>query len=163
MIGSVVAAVVALVVIGWRTRQALLEIRQITTLATDAQDRLDRLHYQRTDTTGYAGTVGGGAGSSLNISSTHALTEQMMTLPELVDDYRDFAERVVAALQAAHLEKNPASQNAGDVRLVIGIDQLDQIEDSQSGRRVPCRAQLGVRFSFIASIDISISSRYTGC
>jgi hypothetical protein len=132
VIGSVVAAVVALVVISWRTRQALLEMRQITTLATDAQDRLDRLHFQRTDTTGYAGTVGGGAGSSLNISSTHALTEQMVTLPELVDDYRDFAERVVAALQAAHLEKKPASENAGDVRLVIGIDQLDQIEDSQA-------------------------------
>jgi hypothetical protein len=136
VIGAILVTVAALAVISWRTREALLEMRQITALATDAEERLERLHFQRTDTRGHGGTLGGPMGSGLNVMSTHALTQQMMTLPELVDDYRDFAERVAAALQASRLDAPPGSRpgngDACDVRLVIGIDQVDQIEDAQA-------------------------------
>jgi hypothetical protein len=131
-IGAVLAALVAVAAISWRTRAGLLEMGQITTLATDAEERLERLHFQRTDTRGGGGTLGGPLGNGLNVSTTHALTEQLMTLPELVDDYRDFAERVVAVLQASRLGNKGASQDASDVRLVIGVDQVDQIEDAQA-------------------------------
>ena len=96
--GVVVASLVGLVVAGWRTRQTLLEMRGVLTLATDAQDRLEKLHFQRTETRGYSGTLGGPMGSGVNVSGGQSLTEQMMTMPELVDDYCDFVERVVAAL-----------------------------------------------------------------
>ena len=132
VIGAALAALVAVAAISWRTRAGLLEMGQITTLATDAEARLERLHYQRTDTRGGGGTLSGPLGNGLNVTTTHALTEQLMTLPELVDDYRDFAERVVAALQASQLSKNGASQDASDVRLIIGVDQVDQIEDAQA-------------------------------
>lgn len=137
-LGVFAALVAAMIVISGRTRQALIELRQIRTLATDAQTRLDRLHFQRTDTRSLGGALGGPMGTGLNLSSTQAFTEQLMTLPELIDDYRDFAERVVAALQqaiSARTDKNrplrPSNENM-DVRLVIGIDEMDQIEDAQS-------------------------------
>ena len=127
----VAALAAALVVFGWRTRQALIEVRRFVTLATDAQSRLERLHFQRTDTRGRAGTLGGPMGTGLNLTSTQALIEQMMTLPELIDDYRDFAERVVAALQQAV----GVGKQKTDVRLVIGIDAMDQIDDAEGANR----------------------------
>ena len=96
--GVVVASLVGLVVAGWRTRQTLLELRGVLTLATDAQDRLEKMHFQRTETRGYSGTLGAPMGSGVNVSGGQSLTEQMMTMPELVDDYCDFVKRVVAAL-----------------------------------------------------------------
>lgn len=145
--GACVAAVAALAIFSWRTREGLLEIHQIRALATDAEERLERLHFQRTDTRGYGSTLGGPNGTGLNVTSTHALTEQLMTLPELVNDYRDFAERVVAALRSSRLDalrqartsqgsavQHDARQDAGDIRLVIGIDQVDRIEDTQAAR-----------------------------
>ena len=151
--GVIVASLVGLVVAGWRTRQTLLELRGVLTLATDAQDRLEKLHFQRTETRGYSGTLGGPMGSGVNVSGGQSLTEQMMTMPELVDDYCDFVERVVAALgevispekkkdrksgegedakskrgKDRKSKKGPSPRNS-EVRLVIGIDEMDQIED----------------------------------
>ena len=143
-VGVAVAFVAALVVAGWRTRQALLEVRGVLTLATDAQDRLEKLHFQRTESHGYAGTLGGPMGTGVNVSGGQSLTEQMMTMPELVDDYCDFVERVVAALEEvirAKKERRRKSEKGKSsrsrvgpldvvpVRLVIGIDDMDQIED----------------------------------
>src|SRR5581483_10249266 len=79
-LGVVAACIAAMIVTGWRTRQALLEVRQVLTLATDAQARLERLHFQRTDTRGYAGTLAGPMGTGLNVSGGKSLTEQMMTM-----------------------------------------------------------------------------------
>jgi hypothetical protein len=140
-LGVCVAFVAAMIVVSWPTRQALIELRQIRTLATDAQTRLERLHFQRTDTRSLGGALGGPMGTGLNLSTTQALTEQMMTLPELIDDYRDFAERVVAALQQAISPRenkdhpSEAGKEGIDVRLVIGIDEMDRIEDAQSANR----------------------------
>lgn len=134
-IGVAVASVVALVVAGWRTRQALLEVRGVLTLATDAQARLEKLHFQRTETRGYAGSLGGPMGTGVNVSGGQSLAEQMMTMPELVDDYCDFVERVVAALEQVistrkgkWRQSEPGPRDV-EVRLVIGIDEMDQIGD----------------------------------
>jgi hypothetical protein len=135
------AFIAAVAVTAWRTRQALLEARQILTLATDAQDRLEKLHFQRTDTRSRTGAISGPMGNGLNLSSTQAFTEQLMTLPELVADYRDFADRVVAALQqkvgrSSDKGRPWGSGNDGvDVRLVVGIDEIDQIEDIHDADR----------------------------
>jgi hypothetical protein len=140
-IGAAVACLAGLSIIGWRTRQSLIEVRQIITLAADAQHRLEKLHFQRTDTRGGTGILGGPMGASLNFTGSRALTEQMMTLPELIDDYRDFAERVAAALQqSVAVGKNwqdirEDDIREDDIRLVIGIDQMDQIEDDNDARR----------------------------
>jgi hypothetical protein len=130
-VGAAAAVIAAGAVIGWRTRQALIEAREVITLATDAQARLERLHFQRTDTRSLAGTVGGSRGVGMNLTSSRALTQQMMTLPELVDDYRDFAERTVAALQQA----TSSASKKTEVRLVIGIDQMDQIDNAQHANK----------------------------
>lgn len=141
-LGVFAALVAAVIVISWRTRQALIELRQIRTLATDAQARLERLHFQRTDTRSLGGALGGPMGTGLNLSSTQAFTEQMMTLPELIDDYRDFAERVVAALQQAigartsmYYPHGAGKQDIESVRLVIGIDEMDRIQDAEGANR----------------------------
>jgi hypothetical protein len=141
--GVAVASFAALVVAGWRTRQSLLEVRGVLTLATDAQARLEKLHFQRTENRGYAGTLGGPMGTGVNVSGGQSLTEQMMTMPELVDDYGDFVERVVAALEQVvsakkggrrrsrkgkRRQSEPGPQDV-EVRLVIGIDEMDQIGD----------------------------------
>ena len=131
LLGAVTAVVAAMAVFGWRTRQALIEVRQIVTLAADAQSRLEQLHFQRTDTRSRGGTLSGPMGTGLNLTSTRAFVEQMMTLPELIDDYRDFAERVVAALQ----QTVGSDRHKTDLRLVIGIDEMDQIEDAQGADR----------------------------
>jgi len=129
------AFIAALVLTAWRTRNALIEARQVQALAIDAQDRLQKLHFQRTDTRSLGGAVGGPMASNLNLSITQSLTEQMMTLPELVADYRDFAERVVAALQEKrdgnNGRKRPrgSAEDSADIRLVVGIDEIDQIGD----------------------------------
>jgi len=130
-VAAAAAFVAAAAVFGWRTRQALIEAREVITLATDAQARLERLHFQRTETRSRAGTLGGPMGTGLNLASSEAFTEQLMTLPELIDDYRDFAERTVAALQQA-VDPGESKTN---VRLVIGIDQMDQIDDAQEASR----------------------------
>jgi hypothetical protein len=177
-IGAVAAAIAGVVTICWRTRRALIEVRQIVNLAADAEARLKRLHFQRTDSRSQGGAIVGPLGTGLSVGTTQQFVEQTMTLPELIDDYRDFVERVVAALEqdwrnqrqlqqqqkrkkqekerkkqekeqkkqekrrkgpstdladaAGTMPKEPSTDlaDAADaIRLVIGIDAIDQIDD----------------------------------
>ena len=142
--GAALSFLAAAVAAGWRTRLALIEIRQVVRLGADAEARLRRLHFQRTDTRSRGGTLGGPAGTGLALGSTREFVEQAMSLPEPIDDYRDFAERVVAALvqaqpkpgESADPHQSGRQQSRGsypaDVRLVIGIDQMDQIDDPKA-------------------------------
>lgn len=138
----------------WRARQALLEAGQIADLPAEARERLRRLHYQRTDSVARGGTVAGPFGIGVNVGDSRSFTENVMSLPELIDDYRDFVERVVAALLEAEQEarrarrkrdgeasgqpgRRPSAVDAddpdavgADVRLVIGIDSMDLIDDT---------------------------------
>ena len=140
IVGAAAAALAAVIAFGWRTRQALIEVRQIITLAIDAKSRLERLHYQRTDSRSQGGTLRGPIGTAVNFTSTRAFVEQVMTLPELIDDYRDFVQRVVAALQRSpgggRPGKSPTeSRHGSNLRLVIGIDEMDRIGDATEANR----------------------------
>lgn len=141
---SAVACLIGLAVaVGWRARQALMEVRQVTDLPAEARERLRRLHFQRTDSVSRGGTVAGPFGIGVNLGDSRSLTENVMSLPELIDDYRDFVERVVAALvEAEQTARHGRAERQGvagprddehaaaaDVRLIIGIDSMDQIEN----------------------------------
>jgi hypothetical protein len=138
--GAVVAGLAGMAAVGWRTKAAAREIKQVVNLASDAEERLTRLHYQRTDARSAGGTFNA-APAGISVGTSHELTQQMMSLPELIDDYRDFVQRVVGGLKQAEAARRaraprkearpcPAPGDAeADVRLVIGIDQLDQIDD----------------------------------
>ena len=62
VIAGIVAVAAAFLAINWRTRQALIEARQVVTLSADARQRLRRLHFQRTDTRSRGGAIGGPGG-----------------------------------------------------------------------------------------------------
>lgn len=153
--GAVITGIAGMIAIGWRTRRAMLEIRQIVNLASDAEGRLSRLHYQRTDSRASGGTLSAPMGAGISVGTSHEFTQQLMSLPELIDDYLDFVERVVGGLEyynaatarPERVQAEAAAQdNAADpagrrrdkewhnvlsegVRLVIGIDQVDLIDD----------------------------------
>jgi hypothetical protein len=145
-VAGAVACLIALTgALGWRARQALMEVRQVTDLPAEARERLRRLHFQRTDSVSRGGKIAGPFGIGLDLGGSRSLTENVMSLPELIDDYRDFVERVVAALVAAEqvarreraksqdaADPHDANAAAADVRLIIGIDSMDQIEDPDS-------------------------------
>jgi hypothetical protein len=161
--GAVVTAAGALALACWRTRWSVVEVRQIVNLASDAERRLERLQFLRTDTRSHGGTLAGPAGIGLSAGASHELTELAMTLPELIGDYRDFVERVGAGLQQKQKVRkrerqrkqrrqrrwrrllrvkgpDPAPEpgnlgQAADVRLVIGIDEIDQIDDPKAAYR----------------------------
>jgi hypothetical protein len=142
-VAGAVACLIALIgALGWRARQALMEVRQVTDLPAEARERLRRLHFQRTDSVSRGGKIAGPFGIGVDLGGSRSLTENIMSLPELIDDYRDFVERVVAALveaeQVARAERatlqdttgpRDAAAAAADVRLIIGIDSMDQIDD----------------------------------
>jgi len=193
--GAVLAFTAGAAAFCWRTGQAVREIRQVINLASDAEDRLRRLHYQRTDSRSAGGTLSAPVGAGISIGTSHEFTQQLMSLPELIDDYRDFVQRVVGGLEQAEWDqqaradreqvrrkkwkkrrewwaakdgkrpwarwpwvhwlmspgtqcvslvvhgggepkdKSGAYDRGNDVRLVIGIDQMDQIHDAKAARR----------------------------
>ncbi len=125
---AAVLAIAALFLFLRRTRNAVLEARQVIHLAVDARNRLRRLHYQRTYTLNRGLTVNVPMGGGVNVGTGGEFAEQAMTLPELIDDFRDFAERVTAALHDKEAEREDAvGLSHRDVRLIIGIDEMDHI------------------------------------
>ncbi len=143
LVGGSVALVAGLAAITWRTRWAFVEARQVITLAADAQARLRRLQFLRTDTRTRGGKLGGPIGAGVSMGTSSEFAELAITLPELIDDYRDFVERVVGGLEQAEREARAArdsenGQSPGpetSVRLVIGLDEIDQIDDAAQACR----------------------------
>jgi hypothetical protein len=99
----------------------------------DARVRLRRLRYQVVETAGQTGNVSGPFGLSFGGSRSRQVTEKQWTLPDLVQDYRQFAELTVGALQESARQKTPLA--AARVRLVIGIDEIDRIEDAANAEK----------------------------
>ena len=56
-----------------------------------------------------------------------------MTLPELVESYREFAALTVSALQESARRDGPLA--IAQVRLVVGIDEIDRIEDAENAEK----------------------------
>jgi len=98
-----------------------------------ARERLHRLNYQMTETTGHTGTFSGPFGFKVGGSRSRAFSENQMTLPELVADYRIFAERLVSSLQDLASASN--SSAATRARLIVGIDEIDRIENAEQAEK----------------------------
>ena len=92
-------------VIGMRRRRG--GGRRKASLEATARDRLRHLRYQVVETTGQAGSLTGPFGLSFSGSRSRQVTENQMTLPELVESYREFAGLTVSALQEAARRDGP--------------------------------------------------------
>jgi hypothetical protein len=90
-------------------------------IATETRRHLEQLRYLRTYTTNWSASIT--PRSFLNLARGYAKerAEQPVTLPELVDHLRGYSARVAAWQQA--------TSGAGG-RVVIGIDEVDKIRDS---------------------------------
>jgi hypothetical protein len=95
-------------------------------LREEAQRQMQRIRFLQTFTTGYSGTVKLPPGGQIGTTVSRQLAEQQLTLPELVDQYRNFAHRAAQRWRAEHGE-------AG--RLVVGIDEVDKIRDADKAER----------------------------
>ena len=98
-----------------------------------ARDRLRHLRYQVMETTGQTGNLKGPFGLSFGGSRSRQVTENQMTLPELVESYREFAELIVSTLQESARQDGPLA--IAQVRLVVGIDEIDRIEDAENAEK----------------------------
>ena len=115
------------------------KIRHPRNIADQAREYLRRIESIRTVTTGQSAAIGlGGNRIQLNRSKASQLTERDLTLPAIVDLYRDFTANVVAWWQARH---------GGLGRIVIGIDELDKIANTESAERFinEIKAVFGIR------------------
>ena len=95
-------------------------------IADQAGEYLRRIESIRTVTTGQSAMVGLPSRIQLNRSYANQLTERDLTLPAIVDHYRDFITNVIVWWRARH---------GGQGRMVIGIDELDKIANTESAER----------------------------
>jgi hypothetical protein len=90
-------------------------------IATETRRHLEQLRYLRTYTTSWSASLT--PRSFLTLARGHAKerAEQPVTLPELVESFRGYGAQVAAWQRSAH---------GGEGRVVIGIDEVDKIRDS---------------------------------
>ena len=91
-------------------------------LADETRSRLEQLRYLRTYTTSWSASFSPRAVLTLGRASAKQRAELPVTLPELVDSFRDYSARVAGWHQSAH---------GGTGRVVIGIDEVDKIRDGE--------------------------------
>jgi hypothetical protein len=144
--------VAALLIIQYVRR--LRAARDDSQLATDARASLRRLRYQLTETGSLSTGLNAPGGVTLGASRSRQLTENQLSLPELVTDYRHFAEKVVSAIQDSAISTD--ADTASKARLVIGIDEIDRIDPAERAERFlnDIKAIFGIPYSFyIASLS----------
>jgi len=118
----------AIAMVGRRAGQA-----DQPTVPDEARKWQTQLHYLQAFTTGYSGTLQLPAGAQLQASTARQLTELPLALPDLVDRYRDFAERAALWYRPWYRPYWPEPTQAG--RVVIGIDELDKIGTAEACER----------------------------
>jgi hypothetical protein len=91
-----------------------------------AREHLRRIESIRTVSSGQSANVGFGGHLQLNHSRGSQLTERDLSLPAIVNLYREFTTDAVAWWRTGH---------GGLGRIVIGIDELDKITNTQSAER----------------------------
>ncbi|HEX3712532.1 MAG TPA: hypothetical protein VHV09_07045 [Trebonia sp.] len=89
-------------------------------LALETSGHLEQLKYLRTYTTSWSASLSPRAFLALARGYSKQRSEQPVTLPELVETFRDYTGRVAAWHQ---------SKRGGTGRVVIGIDEVDKIRD----------------------------------
>ncbi len=90
-------------------------------VAKDARDRLRKLRFVRTETTGWSAALTLISALGLTRSRSEQLAEQPFTLPELVSAYREYTKEIAAWWRSRNNDKG---------RVVIGIDEVDKILDA---------------------------------
>jgi hypothetical protein len=78
-------------------RRAKTRVRGNTDIESEAGAWLSRIRYLQTLTKEYSGTIHMPLGADLGATKTQQIAELQLTLPELVDRFRDFAGRVIAS------------------------------------------------------------------
>ncbi len=90
-------------------------------IAAETRGHLEQLRYLRTYTASWSASLTPRSFFTLARGYAKARAEQPVTLPELVDSFRSYSARVAAWQQSGH---------GGEGRVVIGIDEVDKIRDS---------------------------------
>ena len=90
-------------------------------IAAETRHYLEQLRYLRTYSTSWSASLTPRSFLTLAKGYAKERAEQPVALPELVGSFRGYAEQVAAWQRSAH---------GGEGRLVIGIDEVDKIRDS---------------------------------
>jgi hypothetical protein len=90
-------------------------------IASETRRHLEQLRYLRTYTASWSGSLTPRSVLVLTRGYAKERAEQPASLPELVDSFRGYTARVASWQRSAH---------DGDGRVVIGIDEVDKIRDS---------------------------------
>ena len=107
---------------GWQLNRRRLRRRRYPGLAelrAEAFEQLRGIRFLQTYTSGWSGKIGLPIGSDTGWSASVQRAEQNRTHPEVVENFRRFAERSAVTLIGTGLIE----------RLVIAIDELDKIAD----------------------------------
>jgi len=87
----------------------------------ETRDHLEELRFLRTYTSNWSASVTPRSFLTIARGYSKQRSEQPVTLPELVNRFRGYSERVASWQRSAH---------DGQGRVVIGIDEVDKIRDS---------------------------------
>ena len=90
-------------------------------IATETRRHLEQLRYLRTYSASWSASLVPRIFLTLARESAKERAEQPVTLPELVDSFRTYSERVASWQRSAH---------GGEGRVIIGINEVDKIRDS---------------------------------
>jgi hypothetical protein len=90
-------------------------------IGAETRRHLEQLRYLRTYTTNWSASLTPRSFLTLARGYARQRAELPVTLPELVDTFRSYLARVASLQRAA---------NGGEGRVVIGIDEVDKIRDS---------------------------------
>jgi hypothetical protein len=90
-------------------------------VAAESRRHLEQLRYLRTYSTSWSASLAPRSVLALAGGYAKQRAEQPVTLPELVDSFRSYSARVASWQQSEH---------GGEGRVVIGIDEIDKIRDS---------------------------------
>ncbi|MBB2505181.1 hypothetical protein [Amycolatopsis echigonensis] len=95
-------------------------------LDAKARRQLLRIQYLLTYTTGWSGKLAVPAGGELGRTRTTQRAEQQLTHPEVVDEFRAFAQLTAESLRAEGITD----------RVVVAIDELDKIGEQDKAQQL---------------------------
>jgi Cdc6-like AAA superfamily ATPase len=94
-------------------------------LVVEAQRALTEIRFQRSYTTGWAGALKVIPGAELSVNEALSLAQKQETLPEMVENFREFAQDLT----------NEESSSGGYKRVIIAIDELDKLESDEKAEQ----------------------------
>ncbi|WP_344859962.1 hypothetical protein [Amycolatopsis ultiminotia] len=99
---------------------------ELHALRADAHQQLDRIRYLLTHTSGWSGKLLLPAGADLGRTRSTQRARQQLTHPEVVTEFRTFAEQTAARLRDGGITE----------RLVVAIDELDKIGEPDKAQQL---------------------------